>query len=135
MTTTSDLLPPALRPAPWVTPTAPARAAASLLRDHLLLDPACRRRWQSRAARHHYGRINQAGVAQVLAEWMWDSGEAPESDLQLPRRLKDRVSRALSGECLPPPTLHAFIEAFQIPDPVADRLWDAHLTDTRTDTP
>lgn len=129
----TDLLPPLAVSQENPAATAPALAVAKLLREQLLSDPSCRRRWQSRAARRHCGRINQSGVAQVLAEWMWDSGEAPESDLRLPRRLKDRVSRALSGECLPPRTLHAFIQAFQIPAPVAERLWDAHLDETRTD--
>lgn len=105
-----------------------ALTAADLLRDHLLTDAACRRKWQSRAARTRRGTLNQAAVAQVLAEWLWDHGEEQEDDVLLPRRLKDRVSRALSpAEGPSPRTLMLFIEAFDIPSTVADELWTAHL--------
>ena len=113
---------------PVTVETVPPVTAASLLRRHLLTDPACCRRWQSRAARSRRGNLNQAAVAQVLAEWLWDSGEEHEHDVLLPRRLKDRVSRALSPlEGPSPRTLALFIAAFEIPAPVADQLWLAHL--------
>lgn len=86
-----------------------------------------RRRWQVRAVRHRGGTVNQAAVAQVLAEWMWERGEACEADTLLPRRLKDRVSRALSGEYLPPQTLRIFIDAFDMTDSVAHQLWADHF--------
>lgn len=102
--------------------------AADLLRHHLLTDPACRRRWQSRASRSRRGTLNQAAIAQVLAEWLWEEGEAMESDVLLPRRLKDRVSRALSPfEGPSARSLTMFIEAFDIQPEVADQLWAAHL--------
>ena len=111
-----------------VEPSSPG-TTADLLRHHLLTDLSCRRKWQSRAARTRRGTLNQAAVAQVLAEWLWDHGEEHESDVLLPRRLKDRVSRALSpAEGPSPRSLSLFIQAFEIPAPVADRLWAAHLT-------
>lgn len=58
------------------------------------------------------GGINQAAVAQVIAEYLWNTGEYPETDTSLPRRLKDKVHRALSGERLTEQTLTWFIEAF-----------------------
>lgn len=108
--------------------TVPPMTTASLLRHHLMVDPACRRKWQHRATRSRRGDLNQAAVAQVLAEWLWDSGEVHENDVLLPRRLKDRVSRALSPlEGPSPRSLALFIAAFEIPAPVADQLWAAHL--------
>lgn len=102
--------------------------AADLLRHHLLTDPTCRRRWQSRSSRSRRGTLNQAAIAQVLAEWLWEEGEALESDVLLPRRLKDRVSRALSSVEGPSArSLTMFIEAFDIQPDVADQLWAAHL--------
>lgn len=101
---------------------------ADLLRHHLLTDPRCRRRWQSRASRSRRGSLNQAAIAQVLAEWLWDNGEELESDVLLPRRLKDRVSRALSPlEGPSARSLTMFIEAFDIRQEVAEQLWAAHF--------
>lgn len=65
-------------------------------------------------------------MAQVLAEWLWDNGEVSELDVHLPRRLKDKVSRAFAGEHVPPRTLEIFILAFDIPPAVTDRLWGVH---------
>ncbi|MCK0112196.1 hypothetical protein MWU75_08610 [Ornithinimicrobium sp. F0845] len=108
---------------PFIAPT-----AADLLRHHLLTDVSCRRKWQTRATRNRRGTLNQAAVAQVLAEWLWDQGEEHEDDVLLPRRLKDRVSRALSpAEGPSPKSLSLFIDAFGIPPAVADELWEAHL--------
>lgn len=105
-----------------------ALTAADLLRHHLLTDPVCRRRWQSRAGRSRMGTLNQAAIAQVIAEWLWEAGEAMETDVLLPRRLKDRVSRALSSVEGPSArSLTMFIEAFDIQHEVADQLWAAHL--------
>lgn len=105
-----------------------AVTAADLLRHHLLTDPRSRRRWQSRAWRSRSRTLNQAAIAQVLAEWLWDEGEEPESDVLLPRRLKDRVSRALSPlEGPSARSLTMFIGAFDIRQDVADQLWAAHL--------
>lgn len=101
---------------------------ADILRHHLLTDVTARRKWQSRASRTRRGTLNQSAVAQVLAEWLWDNGEEHEDDVLLPRRLKDRVSRALNPDEGPSPrSLTLIIDAFDIPADVADDLWEAHL--------
>lgn len=103
-------------------------SVADLLRHHLLTEPRCRRRWRARASRSRPGEVNQSAVAQVLAEWLWESGEADASDVLLPRRLKDRVSRALSPSEGPSvSTLSMLVEAFDISPEVADELWEALL--------
>src|SRR5689334_15933687 len=73
---------------------------------------AYRARWQPLAARRTGGRVHQGAVARVLAGYLWDSGQVPERDRDLPRRLKDTVSRALCGRVLAPVTLNLFTEAF-----------------------
>jgi len=60
------------------------------------------------------GEISQSSVCEVLAEYLWDAGERPETDLDLPRKLKDRVSRALSGKGISPDTVGWFINAFNL---------------------
>lgn len=93
--------------------------------QRLLREPGpYRRRWQMKAERvSPSGLINQAAVCSVLSEHLWDSGEVPESDHELPRRLRDRVSRALRGEVLTAVTLRWFIAAFGIRAADAERLW------------
>jgi hypothetical protein len=54
---------------------------------------------------------------------LWDSGEVSDTDVFLPRRLKDIVSRALSGQVLAPVTLRWFIEAFAMSPMDAAHLW------------
>lgn len=71
--------------------------------------------------------VNQAAVARVLAEYLWDEGLVSDRDHHLPRRLKDQVSRALAGRFLPPTTLRTFIEAFGIAESDADELWSRLL--------
>ncbi len=50
----------------------------------------------------------------VLATHLWDTGQVPETDQVLPRRLKDLVSRALSGRVLSARTLLLFADAFEM---------------------
>jgi hypothetical protein len=63
-------------------------------------------------------------VAQILALHLWETGEVPETEVDLPRRLKYQVSRALSGVVLTPSTLRTFIAAFDMRPDAAD-LWTA----------
>lgn len=92
--------------------------------QRLLREPGpYRRRWQARAERLNEHEINQAAVCSVLGEHLWDSGEAPETDRELPRRLRDKVSRALRGEVLTATTMRWFIDAFDVRPADADRLW------------
>lgn len=61
-------------------------------------------------------------VCDVLAKHLWQTGDADE-DADLPRRLKDRVSRALSGSALSNETLSWFIGAFDMNDLHRAELW------------
>ncbi len=56
--------------------------------------------------------MSSSAVARVLALHLWDSGERPDTEQDLARRLKDRVHRALGGEFLSRETLEWFIAAF-----------------------
>lgn len=95
---------------------------------HLLERPGVyRSAWARRAERRVAAGINQAAVAQVLAEYLWDSGEVDEHDIHLPRRLKDQVSRAFAGKVLPARVLRLFIDAFDITDTDAQALWSRLL--------
>ena len=68
------------------------------------------------------GRINQAAVGQVLAEYLWSTGLRADSDIALPRRLKDTVARALSGQRLTPEKIGWFCVAFALPRHEEQRL-------------
>ena len=58
--------------------------------------------------------LHQSGICQVLAEYLWGNGLHPVDDEGLPRKLKDRVYRALTGGSLSLATLRWFIEAFEM---------------------
>ncbi|MGC1208805.1 MAG: hypothetical protein WA880_12700 [Ornithinimicrobium sp.] len=90
----------------------------SLLRE----DPEIRARWVPYAPEGGHG-IHQGALARVLAEYQWRIGEEPPSNTDLPRRLKDTVSRALSGKTLSRRALTLFISAFEIDDATAKELW------------
>lgn len=84
-----------------------------------------RSKWRYRAGR----RINDASISQsavciILAEYLWDEGIMPETQTDLTRKLKDRVSRAVGKK--PGPiageTLRWFIEAFEMTEPDIDYL-------------
>ncbi len=91
-----------------------------------------RARWLRHVTRATPGRVNQAAVARVLAEWLWQHGEHPDSDL-LPRALRDRVSRALGGRALSAATLRLFVAAFAMSAADEAELWD--LLDTPPGVP
>jgi hypothetical protein len=90
----------------------------------LLSEPGnARLRWQ----RHQQGAVRAdevsiAAVCRVLAQYLWDSGEYSDADGELPRRLKDRVGRALHGSFLNPVTLRWFAGAFDFAEGDALRL-------------
>ncbi len=90
----------------------------SLLRD----DPDVRAKWVPFAPEGGHG-IHQGALARVLAEYQWRIGDEPPSNTDLPRRLKDTVSRALSGKTLSRRALTLFISAFEIEDATAKELW------------
>ncbi len=78
--------------------------------------------WEKTSLTTPPGGINQAAVCQVIAEYLWDAGERPETDLELARQLKDRVSRALSGKGISPETIRWFVNAFQLAPNDAQRV-------------
>lgn len=90
----------------------------SLLRE----DPDIRAKWSPYAPGGGHG-IHQGALARVLAEYQWQIGEELLSNTDLPRRLKDTVSRALSGKTLSRRTLTLFILAFEVDDATAKELW------------
>lgn len=91
----------------------------SLLADHL----PYRRQWRSHMKRATRENLHQGAIARVIAHHLWETGQAAESAADLPRRLRDRVSRALSGELLSVQTLTWFIDAFGMAEMHAATLW------------
>lgn len=81
-----------------------------------------RQLWLPYAGRRR-GPISQAAVAQVLANYLWEAGLADEHNTSLPRRLKDRVGRALRGEALSAETLGWLTHAFDFDEDDAEGLW------------
>ncbi|GHH71945.1 hypothetical protein GCM10018781_34110 [Kitasatospora indigofera] len=110
-------------PAPAVAAPAAAAEAGRHLAALLTAPGRYRTRWLRHVARATPGRINQAAVTRVLAEWLWLGGEASEGDI-LPRALRDRVSRALGGRALSAATLRLFVAAFDMTGADEARLWD-----------
>ncbi|MFG2336482.1 hypothetical protein [Streptomyces yangpuensis] len=92
---------------------AAAAVTAELLRGLLTGRAAYRVRWE-RELRRSPGPLSASAVARVLALHLWDSGERPDTEQDLARRLKDRVHRALGGEFLSRETLEWFIAAFRM---------------------
>ncbi len=107
-------------------PSARGAAVGALLREFLTSDPRYRRLWRRRVARDH-SDLSQAAVAKVIEEYLWDSGERSEDMMHLARQLKDRVSRALTGERLSSETLSWFIAAFCMDSGDESRLWAAFV--------
>ncbi|MER8186102.1 hypothetical protein [Kitasatospora sp. NPDC094015] len=104
-----------------VRSTGPA-AAGRHLADLLARPGPYRTRWLRHVARATPDRVNQAAVTRVLAHWLWLNGEAAESDT-LPRALRDRVSRALTGRMLSAGTLRLFAAAFALAEQDEADLW------------
>ena len=89
-----------------------ARTSAHL--RELLARPPYVDRWQARIGRRQPHEIHQSGVCRVLADYLQDNGLHQADDPELPRKLKDRVHRALAGRSLSRATLRWFIEAFEM---------------------
>lgn len=108
---------------------------ATALRQILIGDVRCRRRWLRHARRSGPELPNQAGVAWVLALALWESGDAPESRRTLPRSLKDRVSRALNGRLVSASTLALFVDAFDLSEAQERELYAAWEADCSAPCP
>jgi hypothetical protein len=100
-----------------------ARQSGMYLRE--LLNSTYRDRWARAefAMRGKSGKPNQAAVAQVLVEYLWDRPRKPEDRDLKPAQLKDLVSRALSGTVLSRQTVQLFVDAFGIEKDDATVLW------------
>ncbi|MFT3971045.1 MAG: hypothetical protein QM695_12410 [Micropruina sp.] len=88
----------------------------------LLLDPQYACRWQAHIGRRQAHALHQSGICQVIADYLWANDLHPADDEALPRKLKDRVHRALAGSSLSLATLRWFIEAFDMSPEDAARL-------------
>ena len=98
-------------------------AAASYLRELLLRPGGYRGLWEQHVVRARRDDINQLAVAEVLARHLWMHPRRPADKDARPLRLKDTVSRMLSGRMLSRSTLTLVIDAFGIADDEAGRLW------------
>lgn len=104
-------------------------SASSLLRELLTREGSYRRRWRAEVRRASRNDPHQSAVAIVLAQYLWDMGEAPESDADLPRRLKDVVARAVGGGGISHQTLGWFVGAFEMTEDDERALWHRHEAD------
>lgn len=99
-----------------------ARRLSWLLAERM----AYRRQWlrhEQRSGNLDGSTLHQGAICQVLAQHLWDSGEAPETQCNLPRQLKDRVSRALRGADVSAATLELFVAAFGMTEVDTNDLW------------
>ncbi len=98
-------------------------AAGRYLRELLLRPGRYRQLWESHAQRSRPGAINHLAVAEVLAQYLWESPRATGHSDVLPHQLKDTVGRALSGRLLSRSTLELFVAAFGLSGQEEERLW------------
>lgn len=110
----------------------PVGSASWLLRELLTTEGRYRRRWRAEVRRASRNDPHQSAVAIVLAQHLWDIGEVPESDADLPRRLKDVVARAVGGGGISHQTLGWFVGAFEMTEDDERALWQQHEADLRT---
>ncbi|GGK70052.1 hypothetical protein [Ornithinimicrobium pekingense] len=101
----------------------PMGRTAALLVGLLREDERYRRAWRARMDRTPTADVQQSAVARVLADHLWETGQAEEEDEALPRRLKDTVARALSGRHVSPRTLRMFMDAFEMGSAHRTLLW------------
>lgn len=106
-----------------------------VLRELLTSQGPYRRRWRAEVRRASRNDPHQSAVAQVLAQHLWDIGEVPESDVDLPRRLKDVVARAVGGTGMSHQTLGWFVGAFDMNAEDEQALWRALEDDLRAEDP
>ena|SRR5487761_115716 len=105
------------------------RAAARHLRVLLLRQGAYRDRWEAYAHDITPGEVSQSAVCQVVAQYLWDTGDRSEGDVRLPRKLKDRISRALTDQDLSLETLRWLVAAFRLSTGDAERVYELYRAD------
>jgi hypothetical protein len=110
----------------------PQKAVAERLRALLSKPGSYRNQWMRQQTRRTpAGSVNQSAVAHVLAAHLWETGQVSDSETDLPRRLKDTVSRALGGRVIAASTLQLFIEAFRLSHADAADLWSRFVGEAR----
>jgi hypothetical protein len=92
------------------------RAAGLHIRELLARPGSYRERWEAEGQGTGPAEVSQAAVCRVLARHLWETGEQPETDTDLPRVLEDPVSRALRGVGLSLWLLNMFTAAFRFSD-------------------
>jgi hypothetical protein len=107
------------------------RAAGQQLHELLRRPGGHRHQWEKETDDVRPGQVNQAAVCQVLAQYLWELGEQPDSKTDLPRALKDPVSKALRGLGLTSRLLERFIAAFGIDQAEAAHLQLLHRGERR----
>src|SRR6266487_592729 len=105
------------------------RAAGRHVRLLLLRSRAYRNLWEAKVEKIAPGEVSQAGVCRVLAEYLWDEGLEPDSRTDLPRVLKDPISRAFRGVALSPKLLRTIIAAFEFTTEDAGYTWALYRGD------
>jgi hypothetical protein len=103
-----------------------AAATGALLRRLLESRPAYVRTWRVHGDRQR-GQVNQRAVAKVLALHLWAEGLRPDTDTELPVKLKNVVHRALTGERLTAATLEQLVDAFAVTEEDQRELWRTYL--------
>jgi hypothetical protein len=99
------------------------RAASDYLQQLLLKPGSYRQSWEQYVSRSRHGTINQLAVAEVLARHLASCPRGLSDADITSHRLKDTVSRALSGRLLSRGALSLFIAAFGFSEHEAERLW------------
>lgn len=99
------------------------RETGQLLSQLLRTEGSYSRKWRAVGKRLRSDQVPPAAVSQVIAQYLWDIGEYSDTDIDLPRKLRDRIRRALLGEQLAGETLNWFIGAFDMSDQDSQRLW------------
>ena len=101
------------------------RAAGRQLRTLLLQVGPYRDAWEKLAGTIPPDEVSQAAVCEVIAQYLYEDGH-PDTDMELARRLKDKISRALSGKGMTPQTLDWFIQAFELSPHDTQRVRDLY---------
>lgn len=109
--------------------SARARHTANLLHELLLTRSEYYKQWQEQTQRHRSAGVSKAGVARVIALYLWGSGERADNETTLARDLKDRIRRALAGEALSSETLTWFLRAFEMNAQDEQLLWATYAND------
>lgn len=102
--------------------------AAEQLRRLLRSEETYRQRWQVHVRRVTKAQVHQSAVAQVLVDYLRQTGELPQSTRTPSRTMRESVTRSLGGR-LTQQGLEQFISAFEITRAHQDQLWRSFARD------